>query len=129
MESWHRRGGLGRQRWKRQFAGTYGYWTIESPGNDPYVITVGAVNTKATPDRSDDAMTSYSAKGPTAFDHIVKPDLVAPGIGLCGSTLLVSWISKSAEPRSPELLPKTLEVRRLQQLLRLEWNQHGGWNG
>ncbi|MFZ1137376.1 MAG: S8 family peptidase, partial [Candidatus Korobacteraceae bacterium] len=60
-------------------AGTYGYWTIESPGNDPYVITVGAVNTKATPDRSDDAMTSYSAKGPTAFDYIVKPDLVAPG--------------------------------------------------
>ena len=24
-------------------------------------------------------MTSYSSKGPTTFDHIVKPDLVAPG--------------------------------------------------
>src|SRR5271157_701413 len=60
-------------------AGTDGYWTIESPGNDPYVITVGAVNTKGTPDRSDDTMTTYSAKGPTAFDYIVKPDLVAPG--------------------------------------------------
>ena len=24
-------------------------------------------------------MTTYSAKGPTAIDHIVKPDLVAPG--------------------------------------------------
>lgn len=24
-------------------------------------------------------MTSYSSKGPTAIDHIVKPDLVAPG--------------------------------------------------
>ena len=24
-------------------------------------------------------MTSYSAKGPTAVDHIVKPDIVAPG--------------------------------------------------
>ena len=60
-------------------AGTYGYWTIESPGNDPYVITVGAMNSKGTPDRSDDGMTSYSAKGPTAFDYIVKPDLVAPG--------------------------------------------------
>jgi len=30
-------------------------------------------------DRSDDVMTSYSSKGPTAIDHIVKPDLVAPG--------------------------------------------------
>jgi len=56
-----------------------GYGTITAPGNDPYVITVGATNTKGTPDRSDDVMTSYSSKGPTAIDHIVKPDLVAPG--------------------------------------------------
>ena len=59
--------------------GTNGYGTIEAPGNDPYVITVGAMNTKGTPDRGDDVMTSYSAKGPTVIDHIVKPDLVAPG--------------------------------------------------
>jgi serine protease AprX len=59
--------------------GTNGYFTIESPGNDPYVITVGAMNTKGTPDRADDVMTSYSSKGPTAGDYIVKPDLVAPG--------------------------------------------------
>src|SRR5271157_4162761 len=60
-------------------AGTDGYGTIEAPGNDPYVITVGAMNTKGTPDRGDDVMTSYSSKGPTTIDHIVKPDLVAPG--------------------------------------------------
>ncbi len=60
-------------------AGTNGYGTITAPGNDPYVITVGAMNTKGTPDRADDVMTSYSSKGPTAIDHIVKPDLVAPG--------------------------------------------------
>jgi serine protease AprX len=58
---------------------TSGYATITAPGNDPYVITVGAMNTKETPDRSDDVMTTYSSKGPTAIDHIVKPDLVAPG--------------------------------------------------
>lgn len=44
-----------------------GYGTITAPGNDPYVITVGAMNTKGTPDRSDDVMTSYSSKGPTAM--------------------------------------------------------------
>src|SRR5271165_6431188 len=60
-------------------AGTSGYGTVEAPGNDPYVITVGAMNSKGTPDRADDVMTSYSSKGPTAIDHIVKPDLVAPG--------------------------------------------------
>ena len=56
-----------------------GYGTITAPGNDPYVITVGAMNTMGTPDRSDDVMTTYSSKGPTAIDHLVKPDLVAPG--------------------------------------------------
>jgi len=29
--------------------------------------------------RGDDEMTSYSSKGPTLFDQVVKPDLVAPG--------------------------------------------------
>jgi serine protease AprX len=29
--------------------------------------------------RSDDLIASYSSKGPTLLDHIVKPDIVAPG--------------------------------------------------
>ena len=59
--------------------GTHGYGTIASPGNDPFVITVGATKTAGTPSRLDDSIASYSSKGPTAVDHIVKPDLVAPG--------------------------------------------------
>ena len=45
--------------------GTQGYGTIMSPGNDPYVITVGAMITKGSATRSDDVMTSFSSKGPT----------------------------------------------------------------
>lgn len=60
-------------------ANNNGYGTIMAPGNDPYVITVGAMKTMGTPDRSDDLIASYSSKGPTAIDNIVKPDLVAPG--------------------------------------------------
>lgn len=59
--------------------GTMGYASINSPGNDPYVITVGAMNAEGTPWRNDDKMASYSSKGPTLLDHVVKPDLVAPG--------------------------------------------------
>jgi serine protease AprX len=58
---------------------TQGYATITSPGNDPYVITVGAMKPMGTPGRSDDLIASYSSKGPTLIDHIVKPDVVAPG--------------------------------------------------
>jgi serine protease AprX len=59
--------------------GTNGYATITSPGNDPFVITVGATNMHNTPFRFDDTVASYSSKGPTAIDHVVKPDLIAPG--------------------------------------------------
>ncbi len=52
---------------------------ITSPGNSPYAITVGALNTWTTVDRSDDSVTTYSSRGPTRFDLAVKPDVVAPG--------------------------------------------------
>jgi len=55
------------------------YMTIDSPGNDPYVITVGATNTYGTLSATDDTITSFSGHAPTRFDHILKPDLVAPG--------------------------------------------------
>jgi subtilisin family serine protease len=52
---------------------------ISSPANSPYVITVGALNTSGTIDRSDDAVAAFSSRGPTPYDFVVKPDLVAPG--------------------------------------------------
>jgi len=57
----------------------YGYGTITAPGNDPYVITVGAMKTMGTATRTDDLITTYSSKGPTMLDQIIKPDIVAPG--------------------------------------------------
>ncbi|WP_051670694.1 S8 family serine peptidase [Bryobacter aggregatus] len=56
-----------------------GYGTIQSPGNSPWVITVGAMRGSGTPYRDDDEIATYSSKGPTAIDHVAKPDLVAPG--------------------------------------------------
>lgn len=74
--------------------GRSGYGTVSSPANDPYVITVGAMKTNKTPSRSDDAIASYSSKGPTYLDHIVKPDLVAPGNQIVSLMMNTSnWIS------------------------------------
>ena len=59
--------------------GRNGYATVLSPGNNPHVITVGAMKTMSTYTRTDDLIASYSSKGPTYIDLTVKPDLVAPG--------------------------------------------------
>ncbi|HKB11123.1 MAG TPA: S8 family peptidase [Vicinamibacterales bacterium] len=53
--------------------------SIVSPGNSPLALTVGALNTFGTVKRSDDAVASYSSRGPTRFDLAVKPDVAAPG--------------------------------------------------
>ena len=56
-----------------------GIWGgITSPGIEPSVITVGAVNTQGTDTHSDDVATSYSSRGPS-IDGFFKPDISAPG--------------------------------------------------
>src|SRR6185503_9735957 len=59
--------------------GQPGYAGINSPGNAPSAITVGAVSTSNTVTRNDDRIPDYSSSGPTWYDAIVKPDLLAPG--------------------------------------------------
>ncbi|HMJ09041.1 MAG TPA: S8 family serine peptidase, partial [Pyrinomonadaceae bacterium] len=77
-------------------AGQKIYGAIHSPGNDPTVITVGAANTFGTDARNDDTVTTFSSRGPTRsywtdaggvkhFDHLIKPDLVAPGNLIIGA--------------------------------------------
>jgi serine protease AprX len=49
-----------------------------APGNDPYVITVGAVDDQGTKKINDDVLTSWSSHGVTQ-DGVVKPEILAPG--------------------------------------------------
>jgi serine protease AprX len=72
--------------------GLPGYAGIASPGNSPSAITVGAATTGNTVQRGDDRVAPFSSRGPSWYDGLAKPDLVAPGAGLLsdeadGSTL------------------------------------------
>jgi len=59
-------------------AGNQGNGALYPPANDPFVITVGAVDDKSTAILTDDVVPSFSAYGMTV-DGFAKPDLVAPG--------------------------------------------------
>jgi serine protease AprX len=54
-----------------------------SPSNDPYAISVGAVDDHGTKDTQDDNLTPWSSRGVTP-DGFAKPDLVAPGAHIVG---------------------------------------------
>ena len=59
-----------------------GFNSIEAaPGNDPFIITVGAVDQNGTPSRADDKITSFTSRGKT-LDGYTKPDIFAPGVDI-----------------------------------------------
>jgi serine protease AprX len=49
-----------------------------APGNDPYVISVGATDELNTLDPTDDTIAAFSSRG-ISQDGVAKPDVVAPG--------------------------------------------------
>jgi serine protease AprX len=55
-----------------------------APGNDPFVITVGAADQSSTAATGDDTVAPWSAYGHTA-DGFAKPELSAPGRYLVGA--------------------------------------------
>lgn len=57
---------------------------VYAPANDPFVITVGALDTNGTLDRADDFAAPWSAWGYT-YDGFAKPELSAPGRNLIGA--------------------------------------------
>lgn len=52
-----------------------------SPANDPWVITVGAIDDRATFTGLDDILAPWSSRGLTQ-DGVRKPEVLAPGVGL-----------------------------------------------
>ena len=77
-------------------AGNYGYPDRPSgvpfaPGNDPFVITVGASDTGTSVSTNDDTSAPWSAYGYT-LDGFAKPDLSAPGRYMVGPVPVTSTL-------------------------------------
>jgi serine protease AprX len=69
-----------------------------APGNDPFVITVGAVDQHSTSTTSDDTIAPWSAYGRTG-DGFAKPELAAPGRYLVGGVNTASAFPNTAPAR------------------------------
>jgi serine protease AprX len=62
--------------------GLPGYGGVGVPCNAPSAICVGALDTLGSPELNDDLVSGTSSRGPTRFDLMAKPDLVAPGVNI-----------------------------------------------
>lgn len=80
--------------------------TISKPGDDPLVVTVGALDDLGTTSRNDDTVPAFTAQGPvlqgTTGDvlRVEKPDVVAPGVGLVSLVSPGSHIEQTAPASS-----------------------------
>jgi serine protease AprX len=72
---------------------------ITSPGNSPAALTVGAVDPHGTAVRSDDTIARYSSRGPTRYDLVLKPDLVAPGSGVVSAEAAGAYLATARPER------------------------------
>jgi serine protease AprX len=75
-------------------SGNYGgtqQGVLYSPGNDPFVITVGAVDIDGTIKTNDDFAAPWSAHGST-LDGFAKPEISAPGRYMVGAVPLTATL-------------------------------------
>jgi serine protease AprX len=138
-------------------AGNRGPGTINKPGDDPYVITVGAVDVNRTADRKDDEVAPFSSSARTV-DGFVKPDVVAPGTTIvatrdAGSTIdalhpeavldgsyfkgtgtsqagaIVSGVAAMLYQLNPSLRPNTVKSILMGSTVRASQYRSGGGSG
>lgn len=58
--------------------------TVGVPGNNPFIITVGATSDNYTPfNMNDDFIATFSSSGPT-YEGFIKPEILAPGAHMQG---------------------------------------------
>jgi serine protease AprX len=62
--------------------GNPGYGGVGVPCNAPSAICVGSLDTSGDVDLGNDRVAISSGRGPTRFDLLAKPDLVAPGVNI-----------------------------------------------
>jgi serine protease AprX len=68
---------------------------LTSPARDPYVLSVGATDTKKTTATGDDAVASFSSSGVVGVGGTKNPDLVAPGKSIISLAVPGSYIDQT----------------------------------
>ncbi|GAB4456224.1 MAG: hypothetical protein OHK0029_13810 [Armatimonadaceae bacterium] len=82
------------------------YGSIQSPANSPSVITVGAMKRGINNIRSPRDMAqiaTYSSRGPSRLDLVLKPDLVAPGDAVIATQARSSYLSEGVNGQNQVL--------------------------
>ena len=69
---------------------------LMNPAKAPFVIAVGAADTKGTTRRYDDRVATFSSRGGGSGPYARDPDLVAPGVSILGLRVPGSYVDETS---------------------------------
>lgn len=78
--------------------GANGPGSISTPGISPNAITVGGVDDHGTVDPQDDTLYAGSGLGPTSYDRLAKPDVMAPAVAVYSTLSPASGLDDRSQP-------------------------------
>ena len=101
------------------------------PANDPFVMTVGAIEDQGTRDFSDDQVTSWSSRGVTQ-DGFQKPELFTPGRNIVSvaepnSILFKSYPSREVDNYYFQLSGTSMSAGVMSGVAALVLERHNDW--
>jgi len=75
--------------------------TISTPGIAPNAITVGGLDDRAMPTKR---VARFSSYGPTRYDNIMKPDVIAPGYEIYSTSISNNYIDRTGTSMSAPIV-------------------------
>lgn len=69
--------------------------TVAKPADDPWVLSVGAADTRGTVEPADNRIATFSSRGPVPEEAAPKPDVLAPGVDVTTLRAPGSFVDRS----------------------------------
>ncbi|WP_162606724.1 S8 family peptidase, partial [Jiangella asiatica] len=96
--------------------------TVASPGAATSALTVGAVDKQDQP-------ASFSARGPRRGDDAVKPEVVAPGVGIVAARAAGTSLGNLLDEHYTSMNGTSMATPHVAGAAAIVAQQHAGWDG
>lgn len=106
--------------------------TVAKPADGPWTLSVGAAGRSGSPDPGDGRIATFTSRGPSPEDGLLKPDVLAPGVGLTtlrasGSIVDRSFPNAAIDHQRVRASGTSFAMATVAGAVALVWQQRSEW--